>query len=416
MGFSHDRARSRSVLANVSGDDVLERSGLEASARPAGGAAASHGALGVRGFDSVVFAVGNARQAAHFYATAFGMSLTAYRGPETGHRDDCSYVLESGTARFVVTGAARPDTPLAGHVAVHGDGVCDVRIAVEDVPTAYAHAVAGGARALEEPHRLADEHGVVELAAIAAYGPVRHTFVDRSRYRGPYLPGFQPRAFATPVPARPYFDAIDHCVAAVEAGRMEEWVDFYQRVLGFSTMTEFVDGEIATRYSALRSIVVADPARRVKFPVVEPAASERASQVDEFLRFHAGPGIQHVALATQDIRAAVSAMRQGGVEFLDTPDTYYDDPALPGRLEPLNVSAEDLRHHGILLDSDTDGTLLQILTRPLQDRPTGFFELIERHGSLGFGVGNFAALFHAIERAQDGRGNLTPRAEPASAS
>ncbi len=360
----------------------------------------------VRGFDAIVFAVGNAFQSAHFYAGAFGMTPVAYRGPETGSPDECSYVLRSGAACFVVTGATRAGTELGEYVHRHGDGVIDVGLEVSDVPAAYEHALAQGARGLTEPHRITDRDGSVLLASIGAYGRVRHTFVDRSRYRGVHLPGYEARSFAMPAPAVPYFHAVDHCVAAVEAGRMDEWVDFYQRVLGFATMAEFVDGEISTEYSALRSRVVADPGRRVKFPVVEPAESRRDSQVDEFLRFHDGPGVQHIALTTDDILTAIDGMRSRGVEFLPTPAAYYDDPTLPDRLGPITPPIAELARHGALVDRDEHGHLLQILTRPPQDRPTGFFELIERHGSQGFGLGNFAALFHAIEREQDRRGNL----------
>ncbi|WP_078593546.1 4-hydroxyphenylpyruvate dioxygenase [Streptomyces sp. NRRL S-920] len=361
----------------------------------------------IEGFDSVGFAVGNAFQSAHFLVTAFGMTPVAYRGPETGSRDECSYVLRAGATRFVVTGPTRSRTALGEHVAEHGDSVFDVGIRVSNVEAAFRHAVAAGASGLDEPHELRDADGAVRLASFAAYGPVRHTFVDRSAYRAAYLPGYQPcpHTFPQPPPV-PYFTAIDHCVAAVEAGRMDEWVDFYQRVLGGELLAEFIDGEISTRYSALRSKVVADRSRRVRFPVVEPAPSERASQVEEFLRFHGGPGVQHVALATGDILRAVDGMRAAGVQFLPAPAAYYEDPGLLARMGPISSPISELRDRGVLVDQDENGHLLQILTKPVQDRPTGFFELIERHGSEGFGVGNFAALFHAIEREQDRRGNL----------
>ncbi|WP_194832915.1 4-hydroxyphenylpyruvate dioxygenase [Nocardia sp. XZ_19_369] len=368
--------------------------------------ATTKGPFDVLGFGAIVFAVGNAFQSAHFFASAFGMSPVAYRGPETGCPDECSYVLRSGTACFVVTGAARAGTELGEFVHQHGDGVVDVGLEVSDVGAAYDHALSQGARGLVEPHQIGDAEGTVLLASIAAYGQVRHTFVDRSRYRGVHLPGYAAATFAMSGAAVPYFHAVDHCVAAVEAGRMDEWVDFYRRVLGFATMAEFVDGEISTKYSALRSRVVADPRRQVKFPVVEPAESARNSQVDEFLQFYGCPGVQHVALATDDILAAIDGMRAGGVEFLPTPDTYYDDPELLDRLGPITTPVAELARRGALVDRDEHGHLLQILTRPPLDRPTGFFELIERHGSQGFGVGNFAALFQAIEREQDRRGNL----------
>ncbi|MDT3396913.1 4-hydroxyphenylpyruvate dioxygenase [Streptomyces sp. B1866] len=362
----------------------------------------------VKGMDAVVFAVGNAKQAAHYYATAFGMRLAAYAGPETGTRETASYVLVSGGARFVLTSAVRPDSAwgrfLADHVAAHGDGVVDLAIEVPDVRVAYAYATARGATGLDEPYELTDEHGTVVLAAVATYGQTRHTFVDRSRYHGPYLPGY---AAAEPIGTaweRRAFQAIDHCVGNVELGRMDEWVDFYHRVMGFTNMKEFVGDDIATEYSALMSKVVADGTRKVKFPLNEPAVARRKSQIDEYLEFYRGPGVQHIALATGDIVAAVRAMRAAGVAFLETPDSYYD--TLGEWVGETRVPVETLRDLRILADRDEDGYLLQIFTKPVQDRPTVFFELIERHGSMGFGKGNFKALFEAIEREQARRGNL----------
>jgi len=363
----------------------------------------------VLGMDAVVFAVGNAKQAAHYYATGFGMRVTAYRGPETGTPETASYVLESGTARLVLTSAVRPETEagsaLAAHVAEHGDGVVDLALTVPDARAAYAHAVAHGARGLREPQELTDEHGTVVLAAIAAYGDTRHTLVDRSRYRGAYLPGYsaERRQPAEETPAR-WFHGIDHCVGNVELGRMDEWVDFYHRVMGFTNMKEFVGDDIATEYSALMSKVVADGTRTVKFPLNEPAVGKRKSQIDEYLEFYRGPGVQHIALATDDIVGAVRGMRAAGVEFLDTPDSYYD--TLGDWVGDTRVPLDELRELRILADRDEDGYLLQIFTKPVEDRPTLFYELIERHGSMGFGKGNFKALFEAIEREQSRRGNL----------
>jgi len=358
----------------------------------------------VKGMDAVVFAVGNAKQAAHFYASAFGMRWVAYAGPETGQRDEATYVLESGSARFVLRGAVRAGTDLARHVAQHGDGVVDLAIEVPDVPAAYAFAVAHGATGLEEPHALSDEHGTVWRAAIATYGETRHSLVDRSAYDGPYLPGFVAReARHQPDPER-VFQAVDHCVGNVELGRMDEWVDFYHRVMGFTNMAEFVGDDIATEYSALMSKVVADGTRKVKFPLNEPAIGKKKSQIDEYLEFYGGPGVQHIALATNDIVASVRRLRAAGVDFLDTPDTYYD--TLSEWVGSTRVPLDTLRELRILADRDEDGYLLQIFTKPVQDRPTVFFELIERHGSLGFGKGNFKALFEAIEREQALRGNL----------
>jgi len=361
--------------------------------------------FGVRALDAVVFVVGNAKLAAHFYRSAFGMELVAYRGPETGCRDSVAYVLRSGSARFVLQGAVAPASPLADHHRRHGDGVTDLALEVVDVDRCIAHARAAGATVLIEPHDVSDEAGTVRTAALATYGETRHTLLDRSRYRGPYLPGYVASSSAAPPPRR-MFEAVDHCVGNVELGRMDEWVDFYRRVMGFSTMAEFVGADIATEYSALMSKVVADGSHRIKFPLNEPAAGRKRSQIDEYLDFYGGPGCQHIALATGDIVGAVDALRGAGVEFLATPDAYYDDPELRARIGVVRVPVEELRSRGILVDRDEDGYLLQIFTRPVGDRPTVFFELIERHGSLGFGKGNFAALFQAIEREQDRRGNL----------
>ena len=358
----------------------------------------------VTGMDAVVFAVGNARQAAHFYSSAFGMKITGYRGPETGCRDEAAYVLESGSARFVLRGAVRTGTDLAAHVAAHGDGVVDLAIGVPSARAAFAYAVAHGARPLDRPHVEEDGHGQVVLASIATYGDTRHTLVERSDYAGPYLPGY---VAADPVLAAepaPFFTAVDHCVGNVELGKMDKWVDFYHRVMGFTNMKEFVGDDIATEYSALMSKVVADGSRKVKFPINEPAAGKKKSQIDEYLEFYGGPGVQHIALTTDDIVAAVRHMQQAGVSFLPTPDSYYE--TLGEWVGDTRVPLDELREMRILADRDEDGYLLQIFTKPVQDRPTVFFELIERHGSQGFGKGNFKALFEAIEREQDRRGNL----------
>ncbi len=367
--------------------------------RPAG-----DGDFPVDGMDAVVFAVGNARQAAHFYSAAFGMRCVAYRGPETGCRDEAAYVLESGAARFVFRGPVRPGTALARHVAAHGDGVVDLAIGVPSAEAAYHRAVARGARGLDEPRIVEDASGKVVLAAIAAYGDTRHTLVERASYAGPYLPGYVAAEPLITPPVQPFFTEIDHCVGNVELGKMDEWVDFYHRVMGFTNMKEFVGDDIATEYSALMSKVVADGSRKVKFPINEPAAGPRKSQIDEYLEFYGGPGVQHIALRTDDIVASVRAMRAAGLAFLETPASYYD--TLGDWAGQTRVPAEELRELRILADRDEDGYLLQIFTQPVQDRPTVFFELIERHGSQGFGKGNFKALFEAIEREQARRGNL----------
>ena len=358
----------------------------------------------IDGIDAIVFRVGNARQAAHWYSTGFGMRCTAYAGPETGLRDRASYVLESGSARFVVEGAVRADSPVAASVARHGDGVVDVALRVPDAERAYQLAVERGARGVAEPRTLDDERGKVVMAAIATYGDTIHSLVERSAYSGAYLPGYVDRNPLVSPPPRRWFQAIDHVVGNVELGRMDEWVEFYHRVLGFTNMKEFVGDDIATEYSALMSKVVADGSRRVKFPLNEPAVGKRKSQIDEYLEFYGGPGVQHVALATGDIVDSVAGMGVSGVEFLPTPDTYYDQ--LGEWVGETRVPIETLHDLSILADRDEDGYLLQIFTKPVQDRPTVFFELIERHGSMGFGKGNFKALFEAIEREQARRGNL----------
>ena len=356
------------------------------------------------GLDAVVLAVGNARQAAHYYASAFGLRLTAYAGPETGVRETASYVLESGAVRLVLVSAVRPASAeahaLAQHVATHGDGVLDLALRVPDVPTAYRQALARGATGLAGPLVHTDQYGSVTTAAIATYGDTRHTLVDRSGYHGPYLPGFEARAGT----GRDHFQLVDHCVASVELGKMDHWTEFYQRVMGFSELQEFTSEDVSTEYSALMSKVIADGSRAVKLPISEPALGRRRSQIDEYLEFYGGPGVQHIALTTDDIVTTVRAMRAAGVEFLTTPDTYYE--GLAERVGQTRVPVDQLRELGILVDRDEEGYLLQIFTTPVQDRPTVFFEIIERRGSSGFGKGNFRALFEAIEREQARRGNL----------
>ncbi|MCX4977449.1 4-hydroxyphenylpyruvate dioxygenase [Streptomyces sp. NBC_00620] len=363
----------------------------------------------VTGWDAVEWVVGNATQTAHFYQSAFGMQLIAYSGPETGNRDHQAYVLRSGAIRFVFKGAVDPSSPLTDAHREHGDGVIDIALEVPDVDRCVAHARAQGATVVEEPHDVGDEHGTVRRAAIAAYGKTRHTLIDRSRYNGPYLPGYVARTSSyvkRPGAPRRIFQALDHVVGNVELGKMDEWVDFYNRVMGFTNMAEFIGDDIATEYSALMSKVVANGNHRVKFPLNEPAVAKKKSQIDEFLEFYQGPGAQHLALATNDIIASVDALRAEGVDFLATPDSYYEDPELRARIGEVRVPVEELQRRGILVDRDEDGYLLQIFTKPLGDRPTVFFELIERHGSLGFGKGNFQALFEAIEREQAKRGNF----------
>ncbi|SDK96424.1 4-hydroxyphenylpyruvate dioxygenase [Lentzea albidocapillata subsp. violacea] len=363
----------------------------------------------VRSMDAVVFVAGNATQTAWLYQVAFGMELVAYAGPETGQRTHKSFVLKSGSARFVIHGGVTPGSELLDHHRRHGDGVIDLALEVGNVDQCIKHAREQGATVLEEPHDITDEHGTVRLAAIATYGETRHTLVDRSKYTGPYLPGYVARSSSVKRPEgapKRLFQAVDHCVGNVELGKMDYWVEWYNRVMGFVNMAEFIGDDIATDYSALMSKVVSNGNHRVKFPLNEPAIAKKKSQIDEYLEFYEGAGVQHIALATNDIITTVTAMRDAGVEFLETPDSYYDDPALRARIGEVRVPIETLKEHRILVDRDEDGYLLQIFTKPIGDRPTVFYELIERHGSLGFGKGNFKALFEAIEREQERRGNL----------
>ena len=363
----------------------------------------------VTGWDAVVWAVGNATQTAQLFQLVYGMDLVAYSGPETGNRDHHAYVLRSGATRFVVTGGVDPTSAVLDHHRRHGDGIVDIALEVPDVDRCIARARREGAVVLEEPHDVTDEHGTVRVAALAAYGETRHSLVDRSRYSGPYLPGYVARTSTVVRPdgaPRRLFQALDHVVGNVELGRMDEWVDFYNRIMGFTNMAEFVGADIATEYSALMSKVVASGNHRVKFPLNEPAIGKKRSQIDEFLDFYGGPGAQHLALATNDILTTVDVLRARGVQFLDTPDSYYTDPQLRARIGEVRVPIEELARRGILVDRDEDGYLLQIFTKPIGDRPTVFFEFIERHGSLGFGKGNFQALFEALEREQARRGNF----------
>ena len=363
----------------------------------------------IKGWDHVRFYVGNAKQAAHYYSTAFGMTLVAYRGPEQGYREHAEYVLKSGGVTFVLAGGVTARSAATQHYARHGDGVIEVALEVPDVDANYAYAVKQGATGVEEPHDLTDEHGTVRVAAIATYGETRNVLIDRSRYSGPFLPGFvarEPIVDRSDAEPKRFFQAIDHIVGNVELGKMIDWVQFYQRVMGFTNIVEFVEDAIATEYSALMSKVVANGTRKVKFPINEPAEGKKKSQIDEYLEFYDGPGVQHMALATNDILASVDAMRANGVEFLEAPDAYYDDPELRERIGTVRVPIDELRKRSILVDRDEDGYMLQIFTKPQQDRPTVFYELIERHGSLSFGKGNFKALFEALEKEQERRGNL----------
>ncbi|MBX5474995.1 MAG: 4-hydroxyphenylpyruvate dioxygenase [Thermoleophilia bacterium] len=356
------------------------------------------------GWDYVELWVGNAKQAVYFYEHAMGFTRTAYAGPETGVRDRASYVLEQGDIRFVLTTALREDHEITRHHARHGDGVKDIALAVPDATEAYRQAVQRGARGVLEPVRLEDEHGTIELSAIATYGETIHTFVDRAGYGGPFKPGYVSVSANGHAGSGVGLTNIDHIVGNVELGRMNEWVEFYERVFGMTEMIHFSDKDISTEYSALMSKVMADGEGKIKFPINEPAEGRRRSQIEEYIEYYNGAGAQHIALATSNIVATVEAMKERGMVFLDTPDAYYDDVA--ARVGEIEEDYADLRRHRILADRDDDGYLLQIFTKTAQDRPTMFFEVIERHGARGFGDGNFKALFEAIEREQALRGNL----------
>jgi len=354
------------------------------------------------GWDHLELYVGNAKQSTYFYEHAFGFTPVAYAGPETGVRDRASYVLEQGEVRLVLTSALREDHDVTRHLAKHGDGVKDIALAVPDATEAYRQAVQRGARGVVEPHRAEDDFGSVELSAIATYGDTVHSFVNRADYAGPYLPGY--RAVEGAARDGVGLLAIDHVVGNVELGRMEHWVEFYERVFGMTEMIHFSDEDISTEYSALMSKVMTDGKGKIKFPINEPAEGKRKSQIEEYLEFYGGPGAQHIAIATDDIVRTVEALQERGVLFLTTPDAYYEE--VPERVGDIAEDYADLRRLGILADRDDDGYLLQIFTKTAQDRPTMFFEVIERHGARGFGDGNFKALFEAIEREQALRGNL----------
>jgi 4-hydroxyphenylpyruvate dioxygenase len=354
------------------------------------------------GWDHVELYVGNAKQAAYYYEQALGFSRVAYAGPETGVRDRASYVLEQNEIRFVVTSALREDHDVTRHVARHGDGVKDIALAVPDATAAYRQAVQRGARGVVEPRWVSDANGRVELSSIATYGDTVHTFVNRGDYAGAYLPGYVPVDGAAP--SGTGLGSIDHCVGNVELGRMNHWVEFYERVFGMTNIVHFGDDQIQTEYSALMSKVMADGSGKIKFPINEPAEGKRKSQIEEYLEFNHGPGVQHIALQSEDIVGSVTALKQSGIVFLDTPDAYYAE--VEGRVGDIAEDYGDLQRLRILADRDDDGYLLQIFTKTAQDRPTLFFEVIERHGARGFGDGNFKALFEAIEREQALRGNL----------
>jgi 4-hydroxyphenylpyruvate dioxygenase len=356
------------------------------------------------GWDYVEFWVGNAKQSAFFYEHAMGFSRIAYEGPETGVRDRASYVLQQGDIRFVVTSALREEHEITKHCARHGDGVKDIALTVPDATEAYRQAVQRGARGVAEPQRVEDEFGTIETAAIATYGDTIHTFVDRKDYKGPFKPGYVSVSSNGHAQGGVGLVNIDHIVGNVELGRMNDWVEYYERVFGMTEMISFTDDDISTEYSALMSKVMADGEGKIKFPINEPAEGKRKSQIEEYIEFYGGAGAQHIALASTNIVETVEALKERGMLFLETPDSYYD--AVPDRVGEIDEDYADLRRHRILADRDDDGYLLQIFTKTAQDRPTVFFEVIERHGATSFGDGNFKALFEAIEREQALRGNL----------
>ncbi|HEU4763064.1 MAG TPA: 4-hydroxyphenylpyruvate dioxygenase [Gemmatimonadales bacterium] len=363
----------------------------------------AHDTFPINGTDYIEFWVGNAKQASLYYSAAFGFELVAYRGPETGTRDRASYVMQQGKVRLVLTSPLGPEGPIAEHVHRHGDGVRDLALWVDDARDAFAKAVERGARAVQEPVVLTDGDGEIVHAAIATYGDTIHSLVERRTYRGAFMPGFVPaRSRFTPPPVGLKY--VDHCVGNVELGAMDRWVKFYEHVLGFYNLISFDDKTITTEYSALMSKVVANGNGRIKFPLNEPAQGRKKSQIDEYLEFYRGAGVQHIAIATDDIIATVTALRDRGVEFLKVPGAYYDD--VLNRVGKIDEDLAPLRELGILVDRDDEGYLLQIFTKPVEDRPTLFYEIIQRKGAKSFGAGNFKALFEAIEREQAARGNL----------
>ena len=360
-------------------------------------------AFPINGTDYVELYVGNAKQASHYYRSAFGYQLLAYRGPETGVRDRASYLLQQGKIRLVLTTAMGPESAIADHVHRHGDGVKDYALWVDDARLAYATAISRGAIAVREPEVLSDADGDVVIAAIGTYGDTIHSLVERRNYRGIFLPGF--RAL-TPhyQPKDVGLKYVDHCVGNVELGRMNHWVGYYADVMGFRNLITFDDSDISTEYSSLMSKVMANGNDKIKFPINEPASGKKKSQIEEYLDFYRGAGAQHLALATDNILDTVTALRDRGVEFLSVPTSYYAE--LQGRVGTIDEPIDELAALGILVDRDPDGYLLQIFTKPVEDRPTLFFEIIQRKGAKSFGKGNFKALFESIEREQALRGNL----------
>ncbi|EJF52530.1 4-hydroxyphenylpyruvate dioxygenase [Saprospira grandis DSM 2844] len=360
-------------------------------------------AMPLLGTDHVEFYVGNAKQSAHYYQTAFGYKLVAYRGLETGDKELCTYVLEQGKIRLLLTSALVPDHPVAEHVKKHGDGVKTLALWVDDAENAYKVALERGAKSAFEPKTLSDEEGEVKLAGIYTYGETVHTFVERKNYKGAFMPGYM--AKESPMKTQSVgLKYIDHCVGNVGWGEMNKWVEYYQKVMGFNLLITFDDKDISTDYTALMSKVVSNGNGYVKFPINEPAEGRKKSQIEEYIDFYQGGGVQHIAVATENIIETVSQLRANGVDFLYVPDNYYD--TVLDRVGKIEEDLEELKKLNILIDRDEDGYLLQIFTKPVQDRPTVFYEIIQRCGAQSFGKGNFKALFEAIEREQELRGTL----------
>lgn len=359
--------------------------------------------LPIKGTDYIEFYVGNAKQAAHYYQCAFGFKLVAYSGPETGVKDRASYVLEQGKIRFVLTSSLIPESPISEHVLKHGDGVKVLALWVDDAEMAFYETTRRGALPAKKPVTLKDVNGEVVISSIHTYGDTIHTFVTRNNYKGPFMPGFEERASSFSV--EPVgFKYVDHCVGNVELGQMNQWVKFYEDVMGFKLLITFDDKDISTEYTALMSKVVSNGNGYIKFPINEPAKGKKKSQIEEYIEFYRGAGVQHIAIATDNILHTVSELKSRGIEFLHVPETYYDD--LFNRVGKIDEDMESLKKLNILVDRDEEGYLLQIFTKPVQDRPTLFYEIIQRKGARSFGKGNFKALFEAIEREQALRGNL----------
>jgi 4-hydroxyphenylpyruvate dioxygenase len=357
----------------------------------------------INGTDFIEFYVGNAKQTRLFYQHCMGFELVAYRGPETGSRETISYVMQQGKIRFVITSALQPEHEILQHVAKHGDGVKVLALWVDDARDAYAKAIDRGAESAFEPTVTQDEYGQVVTAAFKTYGETIHTLVERKNYTGAFLPGYVARKSTATI--RPIgLKYVDHCVGNVELGAMNKWVQFYEDVMGFKLLVTFDDKDISTDYTALMSKVVSNGNGFIKFPINEPAAGKKKSQIEEYLDFYKGAGVQHIAIATDDIVHTVETMRNNGIEFLYVPDNYYE--TVLDRVGHIKEDINELKRMNILVDRDEEGYLLQIFTKPIQDRPTVFFEIIERHGAKSFGKGNFKALFEAIEREQELRGTL----------